>query len=137
MTSMIVRATSMSPTFATEELGMVSVDGAISIFKGRDWATDLLDADARESAGSESATPELTLTVLPSHMIIEAFTESAFNVEICIPRERRLFGLIPRVKFYTFRDVTPSGVETLIVAFCGDSLALKHSTLSALAARMK
>jgi hypothetical protein len=127
----------MSPTFVIEELGMVSADRAISIFKGRDWAARLLDADARERAGSESATPDLTLTVLPSHMIIEALTEATFKVEICIPRETRLFGFIPRVKFYTFREVTPSVVEALIAAFCGDSLALKHSTLSALAAQVR
>jgi hypothetical protein len=131
---MIVRVTAMSQTFDVVELGLLSAEQAISMFTGRDWAKDLTEADALEADGTDCATPDMTLTALPSHMIIEAVAPQSFNVEICIPREKRFLGFIRRVKFYTFRDVPPGLVQTLIEIFCGDFVPLKHATLAGLVA---
>lgn len=123
---MTVRASRLSVDFECVELGQVSGAEAVALFRQRPWAQELAVADERETAGRDCVTPDLTLTAPPEHMTVEAMTDSTFNVEVCLRHQKRLFGLIPRAKFYILVGVDSASVEQMISLFCSDSSAMKH-----------
>lgn len=70
--------------------------------------------------------PDLTFTALPAHLIVQAIDLRRFDVEVCLPRARKLLGVFSFGKFYTYQGVSPDRVSEMLRQFCGDDLEQKH-----------
>ena len=64
-------------------------------------------------------------------MIIAGEKANRFNVEICLPRERKLLGIFGGVKFHEFREIASRQVEELIRSFFQESLVARHASVEA------
>jgi hypothetical protein len=70
------------------ELGNSNAAAAVAIFRNHLWRQELDRCDPLEPNDLDPASPDLTFTALPSHMIVTAETADAFNVEVCLPARR-------------------------------------------------
>jgi hypothetical protein len=126
-----VRVTTMSADFITTEIGTVEPEAAVRFFNNHSWQKELeLFDNAIHNHSSEYCDPDMTLTALPSHFIAFIKDEDRFDVEVCLPRYAKLFGIFKRVKFYEFRSISKRKVEELIRIFCMDMLDQKHDLLA-------
>lgn len=129
---MLVRCSAIAPDFSLRELGTAGAGEALALFRGRPWSEELAEADLRESRLEECTSPDITFTAPTSHMTITATREDAFEVEVCLPRQRKLFGLFVTHKFYVFSALPRMAVEELIPAFFAEALAVRHEGIKAL-----
>lgn len=124
---MRVRVTAMEPDFTLAELGLVEGDAAVSIFRNHNWAERLTGAVAADEWQESVATPDLTFTALPAHLVVSAVTPAEFDVEVCLPDPQKLFGIFSRAKFFVFEKQGHDAVAAMIRTFCDDNLEYKHS----------
>src|SRR5262245_60884554 len=90
-----MRATATSPDVSITELGDVGADQATRLFREHPWAAEIERAEMLGARGPGSVSPDLTFTDLPAHMIVSGEKPDRFNVEISLPRERKVLGLFP------------------------------------------
>lgn len=129
---MRVRCSAMSPDISIRELGSVSVDEALEIFRRHPWSEELAEADQREQRLQDRTNPEIVFTAPSSHMIVRATSDGVFEVEVCLPRLRRLLGLFRWSKFCLFSELAGEAVEELIPAYFQVSLARRHERIGLL-----
>jgi len=64
-------------------------------------------------------------------MIVAGERPDAFNVEICLPRERKILGIYRGAEFYRFNAISRGKVDELIRGFLQRSLAARHASIQA------
>ena len=128
---MQVRVSAMSADIKSRELGSGGPDEAVRLFLNHPWKQELLQMHSMETQHAKSIiSPDMTFTALPGHLVIAAESADRFNVEVCLPRPKKILGLISRVRFYTFQNISRERACSMIREFCGDVLEHKHSYFS-------
>jgi len=121
----------------SEVANVDSPKAAVEQFLSYDWSPAFKKWDELYADGAVCGAPDLTFSALPSHLIAAATSEEEFDVEVCLPRERKLFGLFTPAKFYTFKHVSRARAGEMIATFCEEDLARKHSYFRSLAAERR
>jgi hypothetical protein len=128
---MQVRVSAMSADIKSRELGSGGPNEAVRLFLNHPWEQELLQMHSMETQQANTIiSPDMTFTALPAHLVVAAEGSGYFNVEVCLPRPKKLLGFISRVRFYTFKNIPRERVSNMIREFCGDLLEHKHSYFS-------
>jgi len=121
----------MSSDIKSKELGTRGPDEAVRIFLHYPWQEALIQLRSLETLQANlTVSPDMTFTALPGHLIAAAETADRFNIEVCLPRPTKFLGLVSRVRFYTYRNISRQKASEMIREFCGDLLEHKHSYFS-------
>jgi hypothetical protein len=125
---MNVRITALSADIKHLELSNGDADEAVRQLSTFPWVEALNYMAQLEAAKvRDIISPEMTFTALPAHMTVQADKTFSFNVEVCLPPLKKLFGLFSGpAKFYIFKDVATDRVAQMIRQFCADDLERKH-----------
>ena len=127
------RATFMNPDFSISELGEVDADAALATFDSIQWIEALENTRSLAERGEASADPDITFTIEKVHLAAAAKAPDLFNIEVCVPRVRRLLGLFSGVKFYQVRELDRARVGQAIRTFMTQPHEVQHALFSELA----
>ena len=120
--------TAMSSDIKLTDLGEGEAEEAVERFSTFPWAEALRYMQKLETENARDViSPEITFTALPAHMIVQAEDAQRFNVEVCLPRLKKLLGLFDwPAKFYTFNSASSDKVSQMLRHFCTDDLERRH-----------
>jgi hypothetical protein len=125
---MRVRMTAMAADLEVTELGNGDGDEAAERFSTFPWVEALRYMQKLEAGKARHiVSPDITFTALPAHVIVQTEDAQRFNVEVCLPPLKKLFGHWDwPAKFYTFEAVSRNKVAQMLRQFCTDDLERKH-----------
>lgn len=124
----------MHPDLSTSDLGSGGCDSALDAFGSFPWEEELRQAQTLDQQGKDCVDPEITLTVGGLHLTVAGTESNAFRIEVCVPRPRRLLGLIGGVETYRLAGLDAAAAEDAIRSFMSEPHDLQHSRFSRLAA---
>ncbi len=128
---MKVQVSASSADLKFIELGTVEGAEAERLFTAHGWQAELDRAAELDARHEDCVDPDMTFTALPAHLIVSAAAPNQFNVEVCLPHQKKLFGLFKRSKFYEFKSISMARAAELIQAFCRDVPEQKHAFYAA------
>lgn len=121
----------MLPDMTLQDLGMLDLGGALRAFDTFPWAEQLRVAQQMGTTNKLCVTPDLTFRIDTCHLTTRIREDGLhFEIEVCVPRLRRIFGLFGKVKFYELRGASPNQCREAIRVFFSQAAEAQHEYFS-------
>ena len=124
---MEIRVSSMSADiYSGKEYGFHNLEETIQIFYNHSWKDELIFRDKLE----ESINPQITLTSLDGHCILQCTEYDEFEIEICVLDFKKILGIFKKYRFFEYYSIPSVKVEEFIRAIFLENLTEQHMVLS-------
>jgi hypothetical protein len=115
------------PDITLQDLGTLDVASAHRAFETVPWAENLRWAKQLKADRQQCVNPDITFGIAPAHIILKLNDDATtFAVEVCVPRVRKILGIIGGVKFYEIPAISVAQCHDAIDSFFNASAADQH-----------
>lgn len=100
------------------DLGQCNLDKAIEEFESVSWNKVLSEFEELDNANKKPCWPDLTFRIGNYHIAISSGDNlTKYNVEVCMPRVKKILCIFGGTKFYELKNLDQSVVKQYIKVF--------------------